>query len=130
MRGAAAAERDEELGDSQAALAVLGPGGSAEDAGLSETRTMSTLPSGVEPYSASEQDSTDRLLAAPPADWPALSLQMLFFSEDGTRSFVQLNGKTYKQGEQLVEGPKVEKITQQGVMLGYRGQQVLLGVER
>ena len=74
--------------------------------------------------------TAESVLAAPPPDWPALSLQMLFFSEEEGRSFVQVNGKTYRQGERLPAGPEVLRITGEGVTLAYRGQRALLGVER
>ena len=80
--------------------------------------------------SAPMPQTDGRVLAAPPPDWPALSLQMLFFSEEEGRSFVQVNGKTYRRGERLPAGPEVLRITGDGVTLAYRGQQALLGVER
>ena len=77
-----------------------------------------------------EPETASRALTAPPPDWPALSLQMLFFSEEESRSFVQVNGKTYRQGERLPAGPEVLRISGEGVTLAYRGQQALLGMER
>jgi len=70
------------------------------------------------------------VVMAPPPDWPALSLQMVFFSEQENRSFVQVNGKTYRQGEKLAAGPQVLRITPDGVTLAHRGQRILLGAER
>lgn len=79
---------------------------------------------------ASRPASTRVALTAAPPDWPALSLQMLFFSENENRSFVQVNGRTYRQGEQLAAGPRVLTITKDAVTLSYRGQLLLLGAER
>ncbi len=79
---------------------------------------------------AAERTPARNLLTAPPPDWPALSLQMVFFSEEENRSFVQVNGKTYRQGEQLAAGPQVLGITREGVTLAYRGQLILLGAEK
>jgi len=81
-------------------------------------------------HPASPPVSTREALTAAPPGWPALSLQMLFFSEDESRSFVQVNGKTYRQGEQLAAGPQVLTITKDAVTLAYRGQVLLLGAER
>ena len=80
--------------------------------------------------SAPEQDSAPNVLTEPPPDWPAVTLQMLFFSEEQNRSFVQVNGKTYRRGEALASGPQVLSITKDSVTLAYRGQRLLLGAER
>ena len=79
---------------------------------------------------APEQDATPNVLTEPPPDWPAVTLQMLFFSEEQNRSFVQVNGKTYRPGEALASGPQVLSITKDSVTLSFRGQHLLLGAER
>ena len=79
---------------------------------------------------APEQDATPNVLTEPPPDWPAVTLQMLFFSEEQNRSFVQVNGTTYRPGDALASGPQVLSITKDSVMLSYRGQRLLLGAER
>ena len=71
-----------------------------------------------------------RAVTAPPPGWPTLALQMHFFSEDQNRSFVQVNGKTYRAGEQLAAGPHVLGISSAGVTLAYQGERILLGMER
>lgn len=65
-----------------------------------------------------------------PADWPALTLQMLFYSPEGGRSFVQINGRNYRVGERLEDGPEVLDITPHGVILAYEGKKVLLAMDR
>ena len=119
--------------------AILAPPGRAMTAVV-----MAAEPEGLDPATSSfgtgEQsagrasapgpETPSRVLAAPPPDWPALSLQMLFFSEEEGRSFVQVNGETYRQGERLPAGPEILSITGDGATLAYRGQQALLGVER
>lgn len=69
------------------------------------------------------------LTAAPP-DWPSLDLQMLYYSAENNGSFAQINGRSYGAGEQLREGPEVQEITGDGVILAYRGQRVLLGMQK
>jgi len=95
------------------------------------TASASAAPDGGASRSPVPQPApAQEMLAAAPPDWPALSLQMLFFSEEESRRFVQVNGKTYRQGEQLAAGPQVVRITNDGVTLAYRGKLLLLGAER
>lgn len=64
---------------------------------------------------------------APPS-WPALTLQMLFYSADDARSFVQINGRNYRSGETLDEGPQVLGIAPDGVILRHQGTEVRLAM--
>lgn len=65
-----------------------------------------------------------------PPDWPALTLQMLFYSPERGRSFVQINGRNYRVGESLDDGPEVLEIAPHAVTLAHRGKRVLLAMDR
>ena len=65
-----------------------------------------------------------------PPDWPSLTLQMLFYGPESGRSFVQINGRNYRVGERLDDGPEVLDIVPHGVILAYRGKKVLLAMDR
>ena len=69
-------------------------------------------------------------LEMPPPDWPALTLQMLFYSQESGRSFVQINGRNYRVGERLEDGPEVLEIAPHGAILAYQGKKVLLAMDR
>lgn len=69
-------------------------------------------------------------LETAPPDWPALTLQMLFFSPERGRSFVQINGRNYRVGERLDEGPEVLEIAPHGVILVHQGKKVVLAMDR
>lgn len=60
------------------------------------------------------------------ADFPKLTLDVHFHDEDSSRRFVMINGKRYREGDSLSEGPQITEITQTGAILNYRGQDVLL----
>lgn len=78
-----------------------------------------------------EQPSADDLpLEMAPPDWPALTLQMLFYSPDRGRSFVQINGRNYRVGERLDDGPEVLEIAPHGVTLAHQGKKVRLAMDR
>ena len=107
----------------------MGSGGSepsaetpATSAGVASTSARITA--------ADETEPAEPLLSAPPADWPVLELQMLFFSPEKDRSFAQINGGSYQVGDRLVDGPQVREITTDGVMLAYQGQRVRLHMQR
>lgn len=59
-------------------------------------------------------------------DFPKVSLDVHFYDEDPSRRFVMLNGRRYREGDVLPEGPRVSEITEDGVVLNHRGQDVLL----
>lgn len=65
-----------------------------------------------------------------PPEWPALTLQMLFFGPESGRSFVQINGRNYRVGERLEDGPEVLEIAPHGVILAYQGKKALLAMDR
>ncbi len=48
------------------------------------------------------------------------------FNEDPQRRFVLINTRKYKEGERMTEGPLLESIRRDGVVLYYRGQRFLL----
>jgi hypothetical protein len=49
--------------------------------------------------------------------------------ERGLR-FVMVNGKRYKEGERLAEGPQLLEIVREGLVLEYRGEKVLYTLGR
>ena len=60
------------------------------------------------------------------AGLPDLALTVHVFSDQPDKSFVFINDRRYQEGETLREGPYLESIEQQGVILSFRGQQFLL----
>lgn len=66
------------------------------------------------------------LLRDLPADFrasvPPLSLDVHVYAAANAGRFVLINMKKYREGEQLAEGPQLEAITPDGVILSYRGQ--------
>ncbi len=83
-----------------------------------------------EPETLPEDRADEFPLELAPPDWPALTLQMLFYSPDSDRSFVQINGRNYRVGERLDDGPQVLTITPAGVILAHQGATVRLAMDR
>ncbi|MCL4792184.1 MAG: general secretion pathway protein GspB, partial [Gammaproteobacteria bacterium] len=68
----------------------------------------------------------DQLLGAGTLDLPPLNLDLLVYNESPSVRFVVINGRKYREGAQLSEGPALESITPEGVILGSRGQRFIL----
>lgn len=100
-----------------------------------EPPAVSPLPSGAvfeartaanAPRSYDEQLPTINDLTASGTNLPDLHLDIHVHSQNPSERFVFVNMHKYLEGETLKEGPAVEKITNQGVILNQRGLRFLL----
>ena len=57
---------------------------------------------------------------------PALRLDVHVYSSVATERFAFINSHKYQEGQVLAEGPTLEKVAQDGVILNYRGQRFLV----
>lgn len=57
---------------------------------------------------------------------PELRLDIHVYSSAPGERFAFINSRKYTEGQSLTEGPLVEKITQEGVLLSYRGKRFVL----
>jgi len=57
---------------------------------------------------------------------PTMRLDIHVYSTVANERFAFINGHKYQEGQVLAEGPTMERITQDGVVLNYRGQRFLL----
>ncbi|MBL8199256.1 MAG: general secretion pathway protein GspB [Chromatiales bacterium] len=68
----------------------------------------------------------DQLLGAGTLDLPALNLDLLVYNDSPSVRFAVINGRKYREGTQLTEGPTLESITPEGVILASQGQRFML----
>jgi general secretion pathway protein B len=61
-----------------------------------------------------------------PAGLPPLRVDLHVYTSDAGARFAVINGHRYKEGELLTEGPRVETITPEGVVLAFHGSRFLL----
>ena len=61
---------------------------------------------------------------------PAINLDIHVHSTIPSKRFVLINSKRYREGDQLSEGPLLEAITSDGVILRHQGQRFLIPVHR
>ncbi len=57
---------------------------------------------------------------------PDLRLDIHVYSPNASERFAFINSRKYTDGQNLVEGPLVERISQEGVVLSYRGKRFVL----
>lgn len=62
------------------------------------------------------------------ADFPRLALDVHFYEDDPARRFVMINGRRYREGDTLGEGPQLLEIAPDSLTLDHRGQRVLIPV--
>jgi len=68
-------------------------------------------------------------LQAQGIDVPQLKLELHAYSEKPSERFVFINGRKYREGERLTEGPEVVTIEPTGVVLSQQGQRFQLAPE-
>lgn len=66
------------------------------------------------------------LIAAGTLTMPSLNLDLHVYSDAATGRFVIINGRKYREGAELTEGPRVETITPDGVILSNQGRRFAL----
>ncbi len=64
------------------------------------------------------------------ADFPALKVEIHVYEKQAQRRFVMVNGRKYREGERLAEGPSLVEIVPDGMVLEYRGEKVLYTLGR
>lgn len=83
------------------------------------------------PPALTQKAPVRKLREMPPdyrADFPALTVEVHVF-EPGRR-FVMVNGRRYREGERLAEGPHIVEIVRDGIVFDYRGEKVLFPLGR
>ena len=68
----------------------------------------------------------EQLLGGGAIELPPLNLDLLVYNESPAVRFVVINGRKYREGAQLTEGPTLESITPESVILTSRGQRFTL----
>jgi len=77
-------------------------------------------------YAEAPPSAIENFPAEGTAGLPELSVDLHIFADDPAKRAVFINGRRYVQGAQIVEGPVVEEITRDGVVLNHRGRRFLL----
>jgi general secretion pathway protein B len=83
------------------------------------------------PPALTQKAPARKLREMPPdyrADFPALTVEVHVF--EPRRRFVMINGRRYRDGERLAEGPQIVEIVRDGIVMDYRGERVLVPLTR
>lgn len=97
------------------------------------TSAAEPTPTPAIPPSLTQPAPLRRFREMPPdyrADFPALTVEVHVFERIPSQRFVLVNGRRYRQGERMVEGPQVVEIVQEGIVLEYRGEKLLYTLGR
>jgi general secretion pathway protein B len=70
--------------------------------------------------------TAEQLMGSGSLNIPVLNLDLHVYSDTPAGRFVIINSRKYKEGAQLSEGPKVESITTDGVILSNQGRRFTL----
>jgi general secretion pathway protein B len=70
--------------------------------------------------------TSQQLIAAGTLRVPELTLELHVYSDDPARRFVIINGRRYREGAALNEGPVVESITAEGAVLDSQGTRFIV----
>ena len=60
---------------------------------------------------------------------PPLTLELHVYSPTPADRFVRVNSASYREGDTLSDGPRVDTITEEGVILNFLGQDFLLSAD-
>jgi general secretion pathway protein B len=107
------------MGASSRAATVGGAGG----------RTATVAPAGVGTVPSTQAygvPSINDLSPQATAGLPTLGVSLHVYASQPAERFVVLNGRRYQEGAQIAEGPTLERITPDGVILNHRGLRFLL----
>ncbi len=98
-----------------------------------EPPTAAASPSAAKPPPAPSRfiaapalPTIEQLIGADTLDLPLLNLDLLVYNESPSVRFVVINGRKYREGARLTEGPTVESITPDGAILADQGQRFTL----
>jgi len=93
-------------------------------------------PGAPDPTLLPEADTGVDYASAPPGEefpsvaastgLPELTVDLHVFTTDPAKRAVFINGRRYTQGARIAEGPMIEEITSDGVLLSYRGRRFVL----
>jgi general secretion pathway protein B len=114
------------IDDELAAAAGLDPEALAADA---EAMEATTAPAPPRPSRIREEaglPTSQQLIAAGTLRVPELGLELHVYSDDPARRFVIINGRRYREGATLNEGPVVESITTEGAVLDSQGTRFIV----
>lgn len=91
------------------------------------------VPEKPQPASEPAPPPVELIEEMPPAahgELPDIELSGHLYSSIPGRSFILVNGRRYREGERLQEGPAVESIEESGAILNYRGERYQVAAPR
>lgn len=82
-------------------------------------------PAAPNPYAAVK--NLKEMPAGYRAEFPAITVDVHAYNGSPLRRFVLINGRRYREGDTLTEGPRIAQIVPNGIVFDWRNEQVLYG---
>lgn len=114
--------------DPQTPVQAAPPTGTSSGAVRSEPPVNSGIPPAL-----TQPAPLRKLREMPPdyrADFPALSVEVHVYERAVAKRMLMVNGRRYREGERLAEGPLVVEILPEGIVFEHRGEKVLYTLGR
>jgi general secretion pathway protein B len=89
------------------------------------TPPPATTPAAPNPYAAVK--NLKEMPAGYRAEFPAITVDVHAYNGSPLRRFVLINGRRYREGDTLTEGPRIAQIVPNGIVFDWRNEQVLYG---
>jgi len=101
-----------------------GPGTASE---VKEERGVATA--ALPPPAANRIYALNRLPSSVRQGLPDLTMSLHYFTVNPSSRLISINGKTLKEGQELIPGLRLEKITVAGAILDYHGYRFSIGMQ-
>ena len=61
------------------------------------------------------------------AEFPPITVDVHAYNGNPQKRFVLINGRRYREGDVISEGPRIAQIIAEGIVFDWRNEQVLYG---
>jgi len=100
----------------------------APDTGAAPASTSTPAVANPAPAKAAATASLKAMPDSYRADFPQIDVQVHVYDSSAGKSWALIDGKRYRDGDTLPQGPKIYQIVPQGIVFDWQGQRVLYPV--
>lgn len=101
------------------------PATSPAPAAVPAVRVPAPAPALTQPDSPASARRLKDMAPAYRAEFPPITIDVHVYNDNPQRRFVLINGRRYREGDVLSEGPRIAQIVPEGIVFDWRNEQVL-----
>lgn len=101
------------------------PASSPATAAMPAVRAPAPAPVLTQPDSSTSARRLKDMAPAYRAEFPPIAIDVHVYNDNPQRRFVLINGRRYREGDVLSEGPRITQIVPEGIVFDWRNEQVL-----